>query len=99
MNQIQETVVSRLSGLSSLSSVGAAMAGFGAGLLLADPLAFAALPSLLVGLIVHVYGMVGAARLRREAGHLPSLWQMSGYWACWLTMAVLVAYVALRVAQ
>lgn len=99
MNQMQETVVGRLSGFSSLSSVGAALAGFGAGLLLADPLAFAALPSLLVGLTVHVYGMVGAARLRRETGHLPGLWQMSGYWVCWLTMAVLVAYVATRVAQ
>ena len=99
MNHFEETVVGRLSGFASLSSVGAALAGFGAGLLLVDPLAFAALPSLVVGLSVHVYAMTGAARLRREADHLPTLWQASSYWVCWLTIAILVAYVAWRVAK
>lgn len=99
MTQFEGTVVGRLSGFSSLSSVGAALAGFGAGLLLADPFALAALPTLLAGLAVHIYGMTGAARLRREAGHMPGLWQVTGDWLCWLTIAVLVAYVAWGVAQ
>ena len=94
MNRADDAMVGRLSGLASLTSAGAALVGFGAGQLLANPLAHPAMPALLAGLALHVYGMVGAARLRRAAGDLPSLWQMAGYWLCWLTLALLVAYTA-----
>lgn len=94
MNRADNATVGRMSGLASVTSAGAAIAGFGAGQLLANPLAHPAMPALLAGLALHVYAMVGTARLRRAAGDLPSLWQMAGYWLCWMTLALLVAYTA-----
>ena len=51
-----------------LSSIGAALAGLGVGVYLASPLARAAPFILAVGLIAHLYGMVGSRRMLGESG-------------------------------
>jgi len=81
--------------LNMLSSIGAALAGIGVGIYLAAPLARAAPFILAVGLIAHLYGMVGSRRLLGETGLAPALWEQAGYWVCWILIAGVLAYAAL----
>ena len=79
MDEAQER---RRRALNMLSSIGAALAR-------AAPFILA------VGLIAHLYGMVGSRRLLGETGLAPALWEQAGYWVCWILIAGVLAYAAL----
>jgi len=78
--------------LGSLSAVGAGVAGFGAGVLFADRVPALAWPALVGGVVVHLFGMVGAMRLQSAEGYRPARLERFGYWACWLIIGALFAY-------
>ena len=81
--------------LNMMSSIGAALAGIGVGIYLASPLALAAPLILAVGLIAHLYGMVGTRRMLGESSVAPALWEQAGYWVCWILIAGVLVYAAL----
>jgi hypothetical protein len=83
--------------LTSLSAVGAAVGGFGVGVLFAKPLGAAAWPALIVGLAVHLFGMIGSMRLQATEGYQPSSAERIGYWLCWAIIAALLVYAAIEV--
>lgn len=80
--------------LRSLSTVGAAVAGLGLGALIAPTLSEVAGVALLVGVLVHLCGMVGLRRKLFAAGYCPPPWQRFAYWLCWGMIAAVVVYVA-----
>ena len=78
--------------LGSLSAVGAAVAGFGAGVLFAGPLSALAWPAVIIGIGVHLFGMIGTMRLQSASGYIPSSIERIGYWLCWAMVAALLVY-------
>ena len=82
--------------LASLSSIGAAVAGMGVGVLLAADLRPLAWPAVVIGVGVHLFGMVGTMRMRTAEGYVPSLPERAGYWLCWAIIAVLFGYGAME---
>ena len=78
--------------LGSLSAVGAAVAGFGVGVLFADRVPALAWPAVVGGVVVHLFGMVGTMRQRSVEGYRPARLERFGYWACWLIIGALLAY-------
>lgn len=84
--------------LRSLSAIGAALAGFGVGVLFASALNAFAWPAIIIGIAVHVFGMLGTMRLQSVAGYAPSALERSGYWLCWVIIAVLLIYAAVELA-
>lgn len=84
--------------LGSLSAIGAALAGFGVGVLFASALSTLAWPAIAVGIAVHVFGMVGTMRFQSAAGYAPSALERSGYWLCWVIIAGLLIYAAVELA-
>ena len=80
------------SALTSLSTVGAALAGLGLGALIAPTLSEVAAAVLAVGIVAHLIGMVGLRRKLFAAGYRPPLWQRLAYWLCWATIAAVLAY-------
>lgn len=76
----------------SLSAVGAAVAGFGAGILFAGPLRALAWPAMIIGIGVHLFGMVGTMRLQSASGYIPSSIERIGSWFCWVIIAALLVY-------
>ena len=76
--------------LATLSTGGAAIAGAGVGILVSAPLAELAWPALGLGLVVHVFGMVGSRRAMSAAGYAPARWQQAAYWLCWLVVLLLI---------
>ncbi|GGD96562.1 hypothetical protein GCM10011515_15530 [Tsuneonella deserti] len=84
--------------LGSLSSIGAAVAGVGVGILFASELAPVAWPALAIGVIVHLYGMVGGVRVRGRHGYRPGSLETAGFWACWAIVAGLLVYAAIELA-
>jgi hypothetical protein len=77
-----------------LSSIGAALAGLGAGALLGSLLASLAVPTLAVGLAVHLLGMVGMRHRLAETSYAPSRLEQIGYWTCWVLIVGLAVYAA-----
>ena len=84
------------SGLTTLSTVGAAVAGAGVGALLTSALTPVAWWIVAAGLISHLVGMVGVRRLLSSAGYRPSSWQHVAYWLCWAAICVIAIYAAVR---
>ena len=82
--------------LTSLSAVGAAVGGFGVGVLFAKPLAATAWPALTIGLAAHLFGMIGLMRLQATAGYQPSSTERFGYWLCWAIITALLVYAAIE---
>jgi drug/metabolite transporter (DMT)-like permease len=78
------------------SGLGAGVLGLGIGILAADYLRDLGLPLLLVGLLLHAWGMADKHRLERTADEAPRL-AMLVYGLCWLVLAVLAIYVAVRI--
>lgn len=77
------------------SSIGAGVLGAGLALLVADRLAAHAIPILLVGLLMHVWGMYDKHRLEGRSGAARLWWGELLYWGCWAGSLALVVYVAL----
>ena len=85
--------------LASLSAIGAAVAGFGVGVLLAADLKPLAWPAVVVGVAVHLFGMVGTMRTRTAGGYAPTVAEKAGYWLCWAIIVALLAYGAVELVR
>jgi len=78
------------------SSIGAGVLGAGLALLAADRLAAHAIPILLAGLVMHVWGMYDKHRLEGRAGAERLWWAELLYWGCWAGLLGLIVYVVAR---
>ena len=78
------------------SGVGALVLGIGLGVLTADRLGRFGLPLLLVGLVVHAWGMFDKHRLGRQADAQDVWWEPVAYWTCWGLLALLAVGLAGR---
>ena len=87
------------SALTTLSTVGAAIAGAGVGALLGPALAPIAWWVVGVGLLSHLVGMVGVRRLLTSKGYQVPAWQRVAYWLCWVAVAAIVLFALLGVAK
>ena len=81
------------SALTTLSTVGAAMAGAAVGALLEPALRPIAWIVLAVGLASHLFGMIGVRRLLTKGGYQAPFWQKAAFWLCWIAIAVAVALI------
>jgi len=80
------------------SGVGAVVLGVGLGAIAGRWLSSLGLPLLIVGLLLHGWGMLDKHRL--EAGKFENVWWSSAlYWACWLLLLALAGYLAARVGR
>jgi Mn2+/Fe2+ NRAMP family transporter len=94
---VRDAAARRLRLAELTSGLGAGVLGLGIGILAADYLRSLALPLLLGGLLLHVWGMLEKHRLARTAGTEQPWWSTLVYWVCWLFLAVLAIYAAVRV--
>ena len=85
--------------LTTLSVVGAAVAGAGIGVLLSPALRDAAWVIFAVGVVSHLVGMVGIRRILTMRGYQWPRWQSAAFWLCWAAIAVILAYAAFEVAR
>jgi hypothetical protein len=76
------------------SAVGAGVLGIGIGALLSTWLRIFAVPVLLIGLLMHAWGMADKHRLE-DATRRPA-WSTALYWMCWLALAGIVIAVIAR---
>ena len=81
-----------LSALTSLSAVGAALAGAGIGALLGSELRPLAWWILAIGILAHLVGMVGVRRVLASSGYQPPAWSVAAYWLCWAAIAAIIGY-------
>jgi hypothetical protein len=80
------------------SSLGAGVLGVGLGALLASHLRGLGVPVLLLGALLHAWGMADKHRLEAKAGVPTVWWSTLLYWICWVLLAALVVYIVVRVA-
>ena len=80
------------SALTTLSAIGAAVAGAGVGSLLGTDIRPLAWWIFAIGVVVHLVGMVGVRNLLASRGYAPPAWQRAAYWLCWAAVAIIVAY-------
>ena len=85
----------RLKRAELLSTVGAGVLGAGIGLLLAEHLVRYAVAMLIVGIIVHGWGMFDKRRLENERSGTRGWWFDVLYWVCWAMLAALLLVVLL----
>jgi hypothetical protein len=78
------------------SGVGAAVLGIGIGVIAADYLSGVGLPILIVGLILHGWGMTDQHRLEAKAGVPGARWVTLVYWLCWALLAAVGFFVIQR---
>ena len=78
------------------SGVGAVVLGVGLGALAASRIGSLGLPLLLVGLVVHAWGMYDKHRLERQADSPDAWWGPVAYWTCWSLLALLAVGLAGR---
>ena len=80
------------------SGVGALVLGIGLGTLLAGWLQAAAVPTTLIGLGMHGFGMWDKHRLEARAGLPPIGWVTGLYWVCWVLLAAVLGWLVARAA-
>lgn len=88
--------VARIKKAELLSSIGAGVLGGGIALLLAKFLTPYAIPILLLGLISHAAGMSRKHGLEQLSQSVRLGWAEALYWFCWLALAALLVFIALR---
>lgn len=76
------------------SSIGAGVLGVGIGILIATIAGGLAMPAIAVGLALHLWGMLD--KHRAERGTPQPAWSVATYWVCWIALAGLVGFLALR---
>ena len=76
------------------SSAGAGVLGAGLGVLLAGYAASAAPMLVVIGVLLHGWGMLEKRRL--QAGAAQPRWADALFWVCWIALAALVAWIAFR---
>jgi hypothetical protein len=79
------------------SSTGALILGIGIGIYLAGALRAAALGFLLVGALLHGWGMFDKHKSLIAATASPPLWWRALYVTCWVGLVVLLGYAIVRV--
>mgnify|MGYP001612230182 CR=1 FL=1 len=82
----------RLAELSS--SLGAGVLGLGLGALLASQLHGLGVPIIVIGLILHVWGMTDKHRLEHDQAR--QWWSAALYWICWVALAGLATVLIVR---
>jgi hypothetical protein len=88
-----------IAALGSLSTVGAALAGLGVGVIFANRLTAVAWLAVAAGVVVHLFGMMGAMRARSHQGYRPSPVETAGYWSCWAVIFGLAVYGVVELSQ
>jgi hypothetical protein len=79
------------------SSIGAGVIGAGLGVLLNRYLRDTVAIILIVGLIMHAWGMMDMRRLEKAAeGDSRPAWSKFLYWICWIALGGLLVYIVLR---
>lgn len=78
------------------SGVGAGLLGFGLGAGTAETVAGLAPAVLLVGLVLHGWGMVAKRALERDRQAAEPRWSLVLYRGCWLALALLVVVLGRR---
>lgn len=78
------------------SGVGAGLIGFGLGAMAAETVAGLAPAILLVGLVLHGWGMLGKRAIERDQHAAEPRWSLLLYWGCWLALALLVVVLGRR---
>jgi hypothetical protein len=85
----------RLKRAETTSALGAGILGAGIGIVFGAALRSFAIPALLLGSVMHVWGMLDKHRLEAEAAVPRRWWAELLYWVCWVTLiAPLIAVVA-----
>lgn len=77
-----------------LSSVGAAIAGAGVGMMAVSSPVGLKWTVLVVGVVAHLAGMVGRRRIQNEQSYELALWEHIGYWVCWAAIVAVAGYAA-----
>ena len=75
------------------SSVGAGVLGLGLGIVAREYLARAGWPLLVLGLVVHAWGMMDKRRLEARMGAPDVWWSTVLYWTCWVLLGSMLVYV------
>jgi len=86
------------SALTTLSVMGAAVAGAGVGSLLGSDLWPLAWWIFAVGVLAHLVGMVGIRNFLAVGGYDPPTWQKAAYWLCWVAVGIVVTFGLIEVA-
>ena len=81
------------------SGIGAGVLGAGLALLLPAAAAAYALPILILGALMHGWGMFDKHRLEQSAGSVQPRWAGLLYWGCWLALLALGSVVVLGLRQ
>jgi hypothetical protein len=76
------------------SAVGAGILGLAIGAIFADFFEGLGLALLVVGVLLHGWGMTDKHRL--EAGVPTVLWSTAVYWFCWIFLAAIAVYLLIR---
>ena len=76
------------------SSIGAGVLGIGLGVITAGALRPIAVPIVVVGGALHVWGMLDRHRIQARAQEQP-LWSRLAYWLCWGALVMLAGYLIL----
>lgn len=84
----------RLTKAELLGGVGALVLGMGLGLLFSGFLKPYTVPFLLVGLLMHAWGMFDKHRIEAVPSNVRPRWAELLYRVCWMALLVLVAYPA-----
>lgn len=75
-----------------LSSVGAAVAGAGLGMMAVTSPVSLKWTVLAVGIVVHLVGMVGRRRIQHKNSYRFAAWEQTGYWICWIAIVAVAGY-------
>jgi hypothetical protein len=76
------------------SSFGAGVLGLGIGVLVASYITGLGWPILVVGLVLHAWGMADKHRIESQQGVPRVWWSTLLYWVCWTAFAAIVVYAA-----
>jgi hypothetical protein len=90
-------VASRLKRAELASSLGAGLLGAGLGILVAPYIADLALLVLVVGALMHGWGMYDKRAIERDLGRPEASWMKALYWLCWAVLTGLGLLLAFRV--
>lgn len=86
----------RLKRAELVSSTGAGVLGAGLGALAAAYVGRYAVVLVLVGAVLHAWGMRERHRLEREGGAERVWWFEALYWSCWIALLVVAGLIATR---
>jgi hypothetical protein len=88
-------VASRLRFAEITSSIGAGIIGVGIGVLLASRIGKLAIPTLMLGALLHAWGMFDKHRIERSSSATDPWWSRALCWVCWVALLATALYVGL----